>query len=63
VVPEITLQELQQRAISDRPEMAQVEAGLKARRALVAAKNSDSYPNIYTGIGGSFAYSPDNLNG
>jgi outer membrane protein TolC len=41
--------------------MAQVEAGLKARRALVAAKNADAYPNLYTGVGGSFAYSPERV--
>lgn len=58
-LPETTLEQLQQNALLDRPEMAQVEAGLKARRALVAAKNSDAYPNVYTGVGGSFAYSPE----
>lgn len=60
-LPEQSLLELQKSAISDRPEMVQVEAGLKARRALVAAKNSESYPNLYTGVGGSFAYSPERV--
>jgi len=57
----IELAKLQQQALVNRPEMAQVEAGLKARRALVAAKNADAYPNVYTGVGGSFAYSPERV--
>ena len=58
-LPEMTLAGLQQQALADRPEMQQVEAGLKARRALVAAKNAEAFPNVYAGIGGSFAYSPE----
>lgn len=58
-LPEMPLAQLQQQALTHRPEMGQVEAGLKARRALLGAKNSDAYPNVYTGIGGSFAYSPE----
>ncbi|MGD8591485.1 MAG: TolC family protein [Gammaproteobacteria bacterium] len=60
-LPEMTLAGLQQKALTHRPEMGQVEAGLKARRALVAAKNSEAYPNVYAGIGGSFAYSPERV--
>lgn len=58
-LPEATLKELQAMAMKQRAEMAQVEAGLSARRALVAAKQSEKYPNIYAGVGGRFAYSPD----
>jgi outer membrane protein TolC len=60
-LPEMSLAQLQQKALTDRPEMGQVEAGLKARRALVAAKNSEAYPNVYAGVGGSFAYSPERV--
>lgn len=60
-LPEQALEQLQQVALKQRPEMAQVEAGLKARRALVAAKNAEMYPNVYTGVGGSFAYSPERI--
>ena len=56
-----TLDDLQKKALMDRPEMAQVEAGLKARRALLAAKNADAYPNVYSGVGGTFAYSPERV--
>jgi outer membrane protein len=60
-MPENTLVELQRKALIDRPEMSQVEAGLKARRALLAAKNSEAYPNLYSGVGGTFAYSPERV--
>jgi outer membrane protein len=60
-LPETALEQLQQFALANRPEMTQVEAGLKARRALVAAKNSDAYPIVYTGVGGTFAYSPERV--
>ena len=59
--PEESLVDLQKQALSERPEMAQVEAGLKARRSLVAAKNAEGYPNLYTGVAGSFAYSPERV--
>ena len=57
-MPEQSLEQFQQLALKQRPEMAQVEAGLAARRALVAAKQSEKYPNIYAGVVGSIAYSP-----
>jgi outer membrane protein TolC len=60
-LPPQDLSELQQIALGLRPEMKQVEAGLKARRALVAANNSEKYPNVYAGIGGSVAYSPERV--
>lgn len=58
-LPEESLADLQQKALQHRPEMAQVEAGLNARRALLAAKHSEKYPNFYAGLGGAFAYSPN----
>lgn len=58
-LPEATLEALQQQALSGRPEMAQVEAGLKARRALVEAKMAEQYPNLFAGVIGTAAYSPN----
>lgn len=58
-LPSETLEELQQKALSQRPEMTQVEAGLSARRALIMAKRAEAYPNFYAGLGGAFAYSPN----
>ena len=58
-LPEKSLQDLQQLAMEQRPEIEQVEAGLSARRALVNAKQAEKYPNFYTGIVGSVSYSPD----
>jgi outer membrane protein TolC len=55
--PATELADLQARALSDRPEMQQLEAGLKARRALVAAKKADSMPDVYAGVVGSYSYS------
>lgn len=55
---ETELETYKAQAIKNRPEMKQVDAGLKARRALVAASRSDAKPNIYAGVGGSLSYSP-----
>lgn len=57
-LPKESLKDLQSRALAQRPEMAQLEAGLTARRALVDAKRSESNPNLYTGVVGSIAYTP-----
>lgn len=58
-LPEKTLQAYKKMALEHRPEMQQVEAGLNARRALVAASRSDAKPNLYAGVGGTLAYSPN----
>lgn len=58
-MPDSDLAELQQQALQQRPEMAQVEAGLKARKALVSAKQAEGKPNIYAGIVAGIAYSPE----
>ncbi|MDH5516635.1 MAG: TolC family protein [Gammaproteobacteria bacterium] len=57
-LPASSLQNYKAQALKERPEMKQVEAGLSARRALVAANKSDARPNLYAGIGGTLAYSP-----
>ena len=54
--PLIELSELQSRALQDRPEMQQLEAGLRARRALVAAKKADRMPDVYAGVIGQANY-------
>lgn len=54
--PAAELADLQGRALTDRPEMQQLEAGLKARRALVAAKKADRMPDVYAGVVGSYSY-------
>jgi outer membrane protein TolC len=54
--PNVDLADLQAKALSDRPEMQQLEAGLKARRALVAAKKAEIMPDIYAGVVGTFSY-------
>jgi outer membrane protein TolC len=54
--PKTELAEFQSRALQDRPEMQQLEAGLRARRALVAAKKSDRMPDVYAGVIGEFNY-------
>lgn len=58
-LPAMSLEELSRTALDKRPEIMQLEAGLKARRALVAAKNAEKLPDIYAGIAGAAAYSPD----
>ncbi len=54
--PQLDLAEFQARALQDRPEMQQLEAGLRARRALVAAKKADRMPDVYAGLSGQFNY-------
>ncbi|MHB8759059.1 MAG: TolC family protein [Thiobacillus sp.] len=54
--PGVELADLHARALQDRPEMRQLEAGLRARRALVAAKKADRMPNVYAGVIGQFNY-------
>jgi outer membrane protein len=54
--PQAELAELQSRALQDRPEMQELEAGLRARRALVAAKKADRMPDVYAGVIGQFNY-------
>ena len=57
-MPDTTLSELVQKALDDRPEMQQLSAGLKARRALVEAKKADRRPNLYVGVVGSLSGAP-----
>ncbi len=54
--PQAELADFQSRALQDRPEMLQLEAGLRARRALVAAKKADRMPDVYAGVIGEFNY-------
>ena len=54
--PRLDLSELQARALQDRPEMKELEAGLRARRALVAAKKADRMPDVYAGVIGQVNY-------
>ena len=55
--PQIELAEFQARALQGRPEMDQLEAGLRARRALLEAKKADRLPDIYAGVVGAYSYS------
>lgn len=57
-LPKESLKDLQARALAQRAEIAQLDAGLTARRALVEAKKSESNPNVYAGVAGSVAYTP-----
>ena len=54
--PQLDLAEFQARALQDRPEMLQLNAGLRARRALVEAKKADRLPDIYAGVIGQADY-------
>lgn len=58
-LPELKLEEMQQQALVNRPEITQVEAGLRSRRALVEAKKSEHWPSLYAGVVGTFARSPN----
>lgn len=54
--PQLDLAEFQARALQERPEMQQLEAGLRARRALLAAKKADRMPDVYAGVIGQFNF-------
>ncbi len=54
--PSVELADLQAKALAERPEMQQLEAGLRARRALVAAKKADNMPDVYAGVVGTLNY-------
>ncbi len=54
--PQIELAEFQALALQGRPEMEQLEAGLRTRRALLEAKKADRMPDIYAGVVGTFSY-------
>ncbi|HQT00395.1 MAG: hypothetical protein B7Y26_07225 [Hydrogenophilales bacterium 16-64-46] len=54
--PATELAELQARALQGRAEMQQLESGLRARRALLAAKKADRLPDVYAGVIGQFNY-------
>jgi len=54
--PQADLAEFQARALQERPEMQELEAGLRARRALVAAKKADRMPDVYAGVIGQVNY-------
>ena len=57
-LPESDLEEFQDQALADRPEIKQLDHGLEGRRALLKAKKSMNKPNLYAGLVGMVAYSP-----
>ncbi|HHH48495.1 MAG TPA: TolC family protein [Gammaproteobacteria bacterium] len=57
-LPEGSLKELTAKAMTQRPEVRQLAAGLDARREFMLAKRSESLPNIYAGVAGSISYAP-----
>ncbi len=57
-LPEGSLQELTAQAMTRRPEVRQLAAGLDARREYMLAKRSESLPTLYAGLAGSVSYAP-----
>jgi outer membrane protein len=57
-LPTELLSDLIEQALSQRPEMGQLEAGLRARRSLVEANKAERLPNVYAGVVGSLSYAP-----
>lgn len=57
-LPQMDLAGLQDRALGARPEMVQLENGLRARRELVEANRAEKMPNVFAGLVGTAAYSP-----
>ena len=56
--PADPLDTLRRKALRQRPEMVQLEAGLEARRALVKANKLAHRPNLYIGVAGTLSHSP-----
>lgn len=57
-LPKDSLKQLQKRALKNRPEIVQLQAGLNARRSLVKANKSNKKPNVYAAVVGTFATTP-----
>lgn len=57
-LPSKSLEELQAIALTNRPEMKQLQAGLRAMQSLVRAKHAEMRPNLVAGLVGTAAYSP-----
>jgi len=57
-LPDVQLQEVQKKALAERPEMKQLEHGLQARRSLVKANQAMKKPNLYAAVVGMASYSP-----
>ncbi|MDH5216808.1 MAG: TolC family protein [Gammaproteobacteria bacterium] len=56
-LPVGALDELQQKALLERPELKQLNNGLKARRALVEANKAMNRPDLFAGVSGMASYS------
>ena len=56
-MPVGVLSDLQQKALAARPEMKQLNSGLKARRALVEANKAMNRPDLFAGVSGMASYS------
>lgn len=58
-LPAGKLADLEAEALKDRPEMAQLTAGLAARRELVAATKAEALPDLYAAVAGFVSESPN----
>ena len=57
-LPGAELNELADRALAQRPEMAMAEHGQAAMRNYIAARKSERYPNLYAGVVAGVNYTP-----
>jgi len=57
-LPKESLKKLQAKALTKRPEITQLKAGLNARRSLLKANQANIKPEIYAALLGSFATTP-----
>ena len=57
-LPEEDLNTLTAKAMTLRPEVRQLAAGLDARREYMLARRSEAMPNLYAGVAGSISYAP-----
>lgn len=55
----LALEDYQQMALMDRPEMGQANAGLAARISLLEVARSDLYPKLFLGVDGRWSYAAD----
>ena len=57
-LPQTSLKTFKKRALKNRPEMRQLQAGLNAKKSLLKANKSKDKPNVYAAVVGSFAATP-----
>lgn len=58
-LPERSVDDYVQFALENRPEIKQLEGGLKSLRGIVQTKEAEAYPIVFVGVRAQLSYAPD----